>query len=203
MSENQALASPQSIIWEYYSCLNRRLVEIEQQEESRTQKQDLAVMLMLSVTIVEAFMNAFFRVVVGESEYKDHESRFLKDIDSRISLERKIKEWPKKILGRRLDFSKGGVREFMQLKDHRNLLMHFVASYETIELPGPVIINGLSNMEAYEALAIEKANQYPAIIRGFAYEIFTCRGIGSDNHPHAFHRWFGEPPPNKSGFGTA
>ena len=194
--DDRALATPHSIVWEYYDCLKRQLVRIPSDKQDRTRKQEIALSLLLSVTVIECFLNVFFRVVVSENKYKSHEARFLKDIERRISLERKIKEWPKRILGHRLNYSNESISDFIQLKNHRNELMHFVSSHESIDLPGPIKINGLADMTPFEKLTLTEAVEYLQIIREFSYEIFRARGIDEDNLQHSFHLWFGEPPTN-------
>jgi len=196
LAESRHLASPHSIIWEYYECLKRQINRIPESENDRTQKQELVLALFLSVSVVEAFINAFFRVVVEEDGFKIHRDRLLKDVEKRISLESKLKEWPKRVLGKRLDFDAENVRTFVDLKNHRNALMHFVSSHESIELPGPIYIHGLADMSALKALSLPLALEYPNVIRNFSCEIFLARGISREQLPHAFHQWFGEPPSN-------
>jgi len=194
LANEKHLASAHSIIWEYYECLNRQIRRVPEDENDRTQKQELVLALFLSVSVIETFLNAFFRVVVEEDCFKVHREKFLKDIEKRISLDAKLKEWPKKIFGKRLSFDNTNVKQFIDMKNHRNALMHFVSSYESIELPGPVFIDGLADMSALRMLTLPVAKKYPTIIRNFSYEIFLARGIQEENLPHAFHSWFGEPP---------
>jgi hypothetical protein len=192
MVESRQLASPHSIIWEYYECLKRQINRIPENENDRIQKQELVLALFLSVTVVEVFINAFFRVVVDEEGFTIHRERLLKDIKKRISLESKLKEWPKKVFGKSLDFNAPNIKKFVLLKNQRNVLMHFVSSHESIELLGPVYIHGLADMSALKSLTLPLVIEYPNIIRNFSYEIFLARGISKANLPHAFHRWFGE-----------
>lgn len=196
MADSRILATPHSLIWHYYECLKRQIRRVPPDASDAVQKQEIALALFLAVSVVEAFINAFFRVVIEEGDYRVHRERVLKDIERRVSLEAKIKEWPKKVLGRPLEPSAPSVKRFLDMKDHRNALMHFVSSHETIELPGPVYIHGMADMSAFETLSLESASEYPEIIRTFAFEIFAARGIAEDLLPHSFHRWFGEPPSN-------
>ena len=196
MADEKHLASPHSIIWEYYECLNRQIHRVPDDENDRTQKQELVLALFLSVSVVETFLNAFFRGVVEEDGFKEHRGRLLNDIEKRISLEAKLKEWPKKILGKELDLNNTNIKQFIEMKNHRNALMHFVSSHESIELPGPVFIHGLADMSVLQTLTLSVARKYPSIIRNFSNEVFLARGIKEENLTHAFHRWFGEPPSN-------
>ena len=117
MTESRHLASPHSIIWDYYECLKRQINRIPENENDRTQKQEIVLALFLAVSVVETFINAFFRVVVDENEFKIHKDKFIQDITKRISLDGKLKEWPKTILGRPLDFDTPNVKTFVDLKN--------------------------------------------------------------------------------------
>ncbi len=194
MTESKHLGAPYSIIWEYYECLRRQINRIPENENDRTQKQELVLALFLSVSVVEAFINAFFRVLVEEDSFRIHRDQLLKDVRNRISLESKLQKWPKKVLGKQLDFDAQNVRMFVNLKNHRNALMHFVSSHESIELPGAVYIHGLADLSALNALSLPLTVEYPNVIRNFSYEIFLARDISRENLPHAFLQWFGEPP---------
>lgn len=174
--------------------MRRQINRVPESEDDRTQKQELVLALFLSVTVVEVFINAFFRVVVEEDEFKIHRVKLLQDVKNRIPLESKLKEWPKRVLGKRLDFDTPNVRMFVDLKNQRNALMHFASSHESIELPGPIYIHGLADISVLNALSLSLAIKYPSVIRNFSYEIFSARGISGENLPHAFHQWFGEPP---------
>jgi|Cruoilmetagenom7_1024161.scaffolds.fasta_scaffold71042_1 hypothetical protein len=196
MSDTRTLASPHSLIWHYYECLQRQIRRVPTDEPDRVQKQELALALFLAVSVVETFINAFFRVVVEEDGFRTHRDRVLKDIERRRSLDAKIKKWPENVLGVRLDESTANVKRFLDLKNHRNALMHFVSSHESIELPGPLYVHGMADMSAFQALSLEQAVEYPEIIRRFVFEIFLARGITEERLPHAFHQWFGEPPSN-------
>ena len=194
MSDSRTLATPHSLIWHYYECLKRQIRRVPMDECDRVQKQELVLALFLAVSVVETFINAFFRVVVEEDGFHAHRERVLKDIKRRCSLEAKIKKWPGKVLGVPLDESTENVKRFLDLKNHRNALMHFVSSHESIELPGHVYVRGMADMSAFQSLSVEQAAEYPEIIKRFAFEIFLARGITEEQLPHAYHQWFGEPP---------
>lgn len=159
--------------------------------------QEVALTIFLAVTVVEIFLNGYFRVVVSEAPFQHCEKDFLKDIDARISLERKCREWPRRILGASLDPTNDHVKAFMDLKDLRNKLVHFVSSHESMELPDNITIHGLADTTAYRTLTSEVAVRCLETVKSVAYEIFRLRGIQPSQCPHAFHAWFGEVPSNR------
>lgn len=193
MKDQKYLGSPHAIIWEYYECLKRQIYRVPNDEKNRTQKQELVLALLLSVSVIETFLNAFFRILVEEEGYRQHRNRLLKDFKRRISLDTKLREWPKNILGTGLDFNSPKVISFINLKNQRNALMHFTSSHESDESPGLVFVHGLADLTIFKTLSLPSARDYPGVIRHFSYEIFLARGINTERLPHAFHQWFGEP----------
>ena len=191
MSKPKTLATPQTIVWTFFSALKRQISRID--PGYRDAEQDYAICLFLSVNVVECFMNVYFRVLVSTQGYTNFESELLSDIKKRISLDKKLKTWPKNYLGKPLDFGRFEVQSFIKLKDQRNALMHFVSSHESLDLPDSLTVHGLADMSALKTLTHEQVKRYPRIIRVFAYEIFRAQGVEERNLANNFHRWFGEP----------
>jgi hypothetical protein len=192
----EKLGSPHHLIWQYYECLHRQIRRVPVYEDG-TQKQELVLVVFLAVTVVETFINAFFRVLIEEAQFATHRERIIRDLAKRVSLDEKIRRWPKLIFGKPLEPANNDIRAFFDLKDIRNSLMHFVSSHETVELPGPIILRGMADVTAYESLSPRYCRECPAVIRAFAYQVFILRGLETELLPHAFHSWFGEPPSNR------
>lgn len=188
--EDITLSSPQHMIWEYYASLKRQTARAAESIE-RYEPQDTSLAVILTVTVAEIFFNLYFRVIVSEPAFQEHEDKLLKELNGRISLEQKMRKWPKRILGEDLNFDSDHIKAFTELKNLRNSLVHFTSTHTSIELPGPIIISGLADTSIYSSLTAEVAIHCPEIIRGFAYEVFRVRGI--ENREWAFHSWFGEP----------
>ena len=191
------LGSANHMIWEYYESLKRQAIRTTTCAE-RELNQEVALTIILAVTVIEIFLNGYLRVVVSETPYQPHEKQFLKDVDKRISLERKCREWPKRILGAELDEANEHMKAFTDLKGLRNELVHFASSHESIKLPGNVTIHGMADTTTYRALRVKDALTSLSTVKGFAYEIFRLRGLPPEQFPHAFHAWFGEVPSNNA-----
>jgi len=187
------LSSPQHMIWEYYASLRRQADRATETIE-RHEPQETSLTVILAITVVEIFFNLYFRVIVSEPAFQEHEKKLEKELNGRISLEQKLRKWPKRILGEDLDFESEHVKAFMDLKELRNSLVHFTSTHTSIELPGPIFIKGLADTSTYSSLTVEVAIRCPEVVRGFAYEVFRVRGIDAGKREHAFHSWFGEPP---------
>lgn len=194
---DRSLGSPNHMVWQYYECLKRQASRTTKCAELET-RQEVALTVILAVTVVEIFLNAYFRVVVSEEPFQKHEKKLLKELSDRILLDRKCREWPARIFGASPNPKNGSVRAFAELKELRNKLIHFVSSHETVHLPGNITIHGLADTSAYNSLTTQVALTSVETVRGFAYEIFRLRGIASENWPHSFHGWFGEVPSNQA-----
>lgn len=179
----------------YYHCLLRQLGHAQSASTDMDRSQDLLVCLFMAVTTVEAFPNIYFRVVVDHKDYSEHAQGLLDDLKNRIPLKKKMRNWPKRIFRKKLNFGSQPVQRFEDLRKHRNSLMHFQSTHESLQTPGPVTIAGLPNITAYKTLTLEKAQEYPETVRHFTYEIFKAQGASKDQLPHAFDAWFGSPPP--------
>jgi hypothetical protein len=143
---------------------------------------------------VEVFLNVFFRVVVSEPEFAGAADRICHDLeDTRVGLDRKLKDWPEIVFAKKLELGAGAGQRFVALKNTRHRLMHFTSSHQTFEHAG-VVIHGLADTTLYEDLSSESAVQALGTAEEFLCEVFKLRGISEANLPHALHSWTGKPP---------
>jgi hypothetical protein len=150
---------------------------------------------MAAITLVEAFLNVFFRVKVGEPGFEQHESIVLSDLSNRKSLDYKLKNWPRQILGKPLDLASPGVAAFMQLKECRNALMHFTSSHETVAIEN-IEIQGLADTTMYDGLVAADAVRAVFTAEGIIAELFRLAGFTEDRIPPGLHLWLGKVPPS-------
>ncbi len=192
------LATPQSIVWNYFEGLRRRVAAVLAAADDDTEtKQDVVVCIMFAVLSVETFLNVYFRVVVTEEPFRQYEERFLKEISARKGLEYKLREWPKRILGKPLDLSAGIGAQFWQLKERRNALMHFTSSHETISFVEDgrnIVVRGLADMAAFAPLTRADAASALEVAENTVREIMRLRGVPEHVIPGDFHGWTGKVP---------
>lgn len=194
---DRCLGSPNHMVWEYYHSLKRQASRTSKCS-GREQRQEAALTVILAVTVVEIFLNAYFRVVVSEKPFRNHEEKLLQDLTKRISLEKKCREWPLRIFGASPDSEISSIRAFAELRELRNKLIHFSSSHETVHLPENITIHGLADSSAYNSLTPQAACASVDTVRGYAYEIFRLHGIPQEKWPHSFHAWFGDVPSNQA-----
>lgn len=187
------LSSPNRMIWQYFEALRRLVARLDHSSSETEAKQDIALCVMLAVTVVEAFLNLFFRVVVSESEFTEHEQHVIDDLEKRKSLDHKLKTWPGEILGQPLDFSAPTPKAFLALKVRRNALMHITSSHETVDLPG-IVIHGLADTSVIDTLTVDHAVNALSVAEDMVCEFLRLRGIPEDKLPHALHTWTGKVP---------
>jgi hypothetical protein len=162
-------------------------------EDDGERRQNIAVCIILAASLVEAFLNIFFRVVVGEEDFSQFKATVMNDLNRQASLEHKIKEWPRLILGKSIDFGKGVGQDFGVLKDTRNWLMHFTSTGDTLMLDN-ITMHGLADISRYEQLDGADAIRALETSEGIIAEIVKLRGVPQENLPYHLQSWLGRSP---------
>jgi hypothetical protein len=180
-----ALSSPNAMVWNYFRTLRRLVDGIQNSDaDADTKRQDIALVILMSVTVVEAFFNIFFRVVVSEPGFQAHEEK----VKKRTTLDSKFKEWPLKILGSGIDVNTGIGHDFLRLKERRNQLMHFTSTHTSLQLGG-IVIEGVCDTSIYDELSPDDARAALATAEGVIEAILRIRGV--TNMPLAMRQWAG------------
>ena len=151
MLEGQVLSAPQGVIWDYIKCFQEILQDMEITQNKDVEKRKASICLHLAVLIVETFFNIYFRLAVESNKHKEHKRVILKHIEKRKSLDFKIREWPKLIFRKSLDFENGKAKDFIDLKEKRNSIMHYKYTYDFVSF-GNMSIHGLTDISFYESL---------------------------------------------------
>lgn len=187
------LSTPNRMVWFYFEALRRLCYRTENSAYDNHKKQDAALCVILAVTGVEVFFNVYFRVLVSEQPYEYAKRRILDDLKRRRSLDRKLKSWPRIVLGKKLNLGSGVGRDFMKLKELRNGLMHFSSSHESIEVLG-LAIHGLADTTDYESLDEHAAVKALDTAENLICEVFRLRGADDTDLCHGLHSWTGKLP---------
>ncbi len=185
------LSTPNTILWHYSQTLRRCVARVHATEDGTQQRQEIVVCILLAVTLVEAFLNVYFRILVSNEEFTSHCGWLLEDLRRRRSLDHKIEVWPELILRKRLDFSTGAARDFKVLKERRNALMHFTSSHITLDALGDLTFHGLADTSAFDELTAAHAADALEAAEGIICEIWRLRGIPEESLPHMLHQWTG------------
>lgn len=189
------LSSPNRIVWEYFETLRRLVVESRDSEGDSTRRQSAALAVVMSVTVVEVFFNLWFRVRAEERHSQAEIAQLVSELGypRPWSLDRKLKHWPKRYLGKELDLTTGVGAEFMRIKALRNSIVHFNSSHTTFDHEN-VVVRGLADTTDYDELSFEKARSALFAAEGVIGEVFLLAGVAPENVPHMLHGWAGRPP---------
>lgn len=182
------------MVWLYFSSL-RRLVQTIYSAGDEAAREDIALCLMITVTVIETFMNLFFRVLVSEPAFVQHESLITRDLQRRVSLDHKLRRWPQAVFGRPLELDDPVVRSFMALKERRNALMHFTSTHEPWA-GGGFSIQGLADTSVFDDLTVADAIAALDVAEGMLRVILRQRGVPEERLSAALHAWTGVPPLN-------
>jgi len=185
-----AISSPNRIIWQYFQCLRRIINRANIDTDDEEKKQDVALCIFMAITIVEAFINIYFRIIVEEQGFAQYKALIVKDLKSHKTIDYKIRNWPRRIFGKTLNFSEGIPKQFLELKRLRNELMHFKSSHEAMHMPG-VSVYGLADTSALDDLDISKAFLAHDIAEGMLIQLFRLRGIAENEMSSHIHLWTG------------
>ena len=156
---SKVYSSANSMVWEYYAIIQRLTSQLDP-TDAKSYRQDIALCILLAVTAVECFLNLFFQVLVTKPEYSTHDSFIQDSLKRRRSLEYKIKNWPKKVFGKQIDLSTGVGKRFVELKEHRNRLMHFADVQRELSVSGAKLHN-FTDITFYHSL--EKRDAWKAL----------------------------------------
>jgi hypothetical protein len=193
VNKSGIFGSPNKMIWEYFDSLRAMVRNVQNADERNIQRQVLPCVFM-GIAVVETFLNTYFRILCEKRNCSGCREQTLKEIDGRTSLERKIKTWPKRFFDREIDFNQGIGLRFMNLKDLRNKLMHFKSSYDTVNLPGQIQIQGMVDISSYDGLDKNIALESLLVAEEMLEEIFRLEGISDEQIKHALHLWTGKVP---------
>jgi hypothetical protein len=181
------------MIWQYFEALRRLVSQLDADQDEALLKQNVALSIFLSVTVVEAFVNIFFRIVVSENNFIRHKQRVMNDLYHHKSLDYKLKHWPKAILGKGLNFNEPVPKAFLDLKNRRNVLMHFTSTHESLKLLG-IEVHGLADTATFDTLQVSDAAEALDLAEGMLCELFRLKGATEQHLKHALHAWTGKVP---------
>lgn len=186
-------SSPNRIVWDYFWSLRLLEENARKAPSAELSRQSTALAVVMAVTVVEVFLNLWFRVRIEERKIPGEREAFLKELSARISLDRKIKQWPPRYLSGALDFTSGAGSEFIKLKELRNSIIHFTSSHESVEL-GDVAMHGLADTTEYDSLTATNASWALQTAEGIVAEVFLLAGLTAKEVPNALHAWAGRVP---------
>jgi hypothetical protein len=188
-----SFSSPNRMVRNYYTSIFRRFVQIERMPEGDDRNSEIALLIITAVTLVEVFLNVYFRVLVTEERYRHLEIRVIRDLEARKGLGYKLHSWPKLLFGEQLSENSAQWSRFANVQAQRNLLVHFSSSHTSLQFPG-ITLNGMADTSVFDDLSFQDAVESVEATIGIISDIFVLQGIPEDALPGQLHSWLGRPP---------
>lgn len=190
----RSLSAPNGVVWEY--CLSLRLLEqgARQASSSDLARQQTVLAIIMSVTVIEVFLNLWFRVRVEERNELEHCLSLKKDLRERKSLEFKLKSWPKRYLGHELDLMSGPGKRFAEVKRKRNAIVHFTSTHEDFDIEN-IHFRGMADTTEYDFLTVDDATNALKATLELIAEIFKLAGVTENEIQNLLRSWTGVSHP--------
>ncbi len=178
------------MVWSYFSSLRRMCDRIKEHDFDSDKREDSALCVITAVTGVEVFINVYFRILITEEPYKHAKTKIINDLERQISLDKKLKKWPKAVFNKNLNYGSGVAQQFIELKNIRNGLVHFSSTHETFQAPG-YVIQGLADTSVYNSLNEHSAHRALVIAENFIGEILKLGGVKNEDISGQLQAWTG------------
>jgi hypothetical protein len=185
----RSLATPNTLLWNFHDAIKWQIRLAKHAIDAEQKKHIAIICIILSVALVEAFFNVFFRLLIEEPKFSHLRDQVLKELEE-SSLDFKIKEWPRRFLGVGIDLGKGVGQAFINLKDTRNWLMHFTTTHETFTQE-TITFQGVSDISRYDQLDVKDSIDALLTSEQVILEVLKLRGIQNDQLERELDYWLG------------
>jgi len=185
-----SLASHNHIVWSYFDIARTIAHEADASSSDSVKRSKSAVVILMAVAAVEAYINIFGRMWVEQVTDFEHATQILGDIKNRKFITHKIKTWPQLFFGKGLDLSQGIGQDFLGLVEKRNRLMHFTSDYHTYQFEN-VTIKGLVDSTVFDSLTPKDADEAIYIAEGFIESWIRLQGLEENHVKAATATWTG------------
>ena len=149
-----------------------------------------AASILMSVSAVEAFINIFGRLWVGQTPAFEHSDKINNDLLKKRFITQKIKEWPVLFFGKKLDLSQGIGQAFIELVDKRNMLMHYKSEHHSMEFED-FTINGVVDVSVFNHLTAKDATDAIEVSENFIAIWLKLQGFDSEHVNATTAMWTG------------
>lgn len=186
----QTQSTPNRIVWEYHRSLRLLAQAAQDSPMADVARQQAALAVIMSVTVVEVFLNIWFRIRVEESGSARDRSSLMDDLSKRKSLDFKLKTWPRRYLSKPIDPQSESWAAFSKVKELRNKIVHFTSSHHSVDI-GQLKIHGMVDTTAYDALQGAHAIEAVWAADDLISEIFRLAGCSDVEIRSLMHLWTG------------
>ncbi|MBP1152362.1 hypothetical protein [Methylocaldum sp. RMAD-M] len=185
-----SLGSHNHIVWSYFDIARLIAHEAETSSSDSVKRSKSAVVFLMAVAAVEAYINIFGRMWVEQDTDFSHATQIRDDIKNKKFITYKIKTWPQLFFGKGLDLSQGAGQEFLALVEKRNRLMHFTSDYHTYQCEN-VTIKGLVDSTVFDSLTPKDAEKAIYVAESFIEAWIRLQGLKEQHVKAATAHWTG------------
>jgi uncharacterized protein with HEPN domain len=175
-------SSPNTVPSKFCAMLERLASQPPHEDRDVIEQHALSA-IFLGITAVEAFTNIYSRTIAEEPEFIAHREPIIRSLERRDATGKKL-EILGIALGRPIDKTDHRWVAFDQLRELRNRFVHFKTSYDTIQIPGIVMV-GLVETSVFKELTTETPANVILCVRGVIELVGQARGVPPE-HMHGF-----------------
>lgn len=186
------MASPHSLVSHYFQFARRAADAVASEPFESDRCTQVAVVVIMVVGAVEAYLNAAGRLWVEQDADFVHAERIRRDLNNRAPFVKKLKTWPKLLFGRRVEYGSGVPQKFLQLVELRNHLMHFTITYDHVSYDN-VTIKGLTDMTRFYSLVPEDGKAAVDLAECMIFELIRLQGLSEERVLLTGTLWTGRP----------
>jgi hypothetical protein len=192
MFPNATLASQHALVSHYFQFARRTVMEAESLPPDSDRPTFIAAAIILVVGAVEAYLNIVGRLWVEQVPDFEHADRIRKDLARRVPFGTKLRTWPEMLFGQPLALDAGTPKEFVELVELRNYLMHFTSTYDTLQVEN-VPIRGLTDMTRFYQLDAPAGRSAVDLAESTIFELIRLQGLSEERVLMAGTMWSGRP----------
>ncbi|MBX3332437.1 MAG: hypothetical protein KF722_18720 [Nitrospira sp.] len=185
-----SLAAHNSIVRSYFDIARKIAVEAADSLSEDDKRSRVSVVVVMAVAAVEAYINIFGRMWIAQAPDFIFAEKITDDLKSKRFITYKIKTWPKLLFSQDFDLLQGACKDFLELIEKRNRLMHFTSDYHTAQ-SGNVAIKGLIDIAAFDSLTPKDAEEAIHIAERFIEAWIRLQGIEGNHVMSATAHWTG------------
>lgn len=186
------LASQHALVSHYFQFARRTVIEAESLLPDSDRPTFIAAAIILVVGAVEAYLNIVGRLWVEQVPRFQHADRIRDDLERRVPFGKKLRTWPELLFGRPLALEAGTPKEFSELVELRNYLMHFTSTYDTLQVDN-VTLRGLTDMTRFYRLDAAAGRNAIDIAEATIFELIRLQGLSEEHVILAGTMWTGRP----------
>lgn len=185
-----SLTAHNSIVRSYFDIARKIAVEAADPLSEHDKRSRVSVVVVMAVAAVEAFINIFGRMWIVQVPDFIFAEKINDDLKRKKFITYKVKSWPKLLFSQDFDLLQGPCKDFLDLIEKRNRLMHFTSDYHIAQSEN-VTIKGLIDIAAFDSLTPKDAEEAIRIAERFIEAWISLQGLERNHVMTATAHWTG------------